>query len=217
MKRKNNSNVSIIGDPDGPTSVFLVEKSDKGSLKDRADSYFYGKRRDRVAKTITPGAHSLEEVVSYLREQYGATEVSKTSHQYIEQKKELKESLIIQKRPDLLGDMAEIQPPEDMTEEAVKQMFKQIDERSRFIESIPDEEMPMDYHVFKLRVGKGRMDIEIDFKWDILSCSYSGNKKEMKQLRDICREIYIYYGVTEYDIQNNTKRYSSLLTTLSSD
>ena len=113
--------------------------------------------------------------------------------------------------------MAEIQPPEDMTEEAVKQMFKQIDERSRFIEAIPDEEMPMDYHVFKLRVGKGRMDIEIDFKWDILSCSYSGNKKEMKQLRDICREIYIYYGVTEYDIQNNTKRYSSLLTTLSSD
>ena len=183
MKRKSESNISIIGGADGPTSVFLVEKSDKGSLKDRADSYFYGKRRDRVAKTITPGAHSLEEVVSYLREQYGATEVSETSQQYIEQKKKLKESLIIQNRPDLL----------------------------------PDEEMPMDYHVFKLRVGKGRMDIEIDFKWDILSCSYSGNKKEMKQLRDICREIYIYYGVTEYDIQNNTKRYSSLLTTLSSD
>ncbi len=217
MKRKSNSNVSIIGGADGPTSVFLVGKSGKRSLKDRANSYFYQKKRSRVANKITPGAHSLEEVAEYIKAEYGAKEVPETAHQYIEQKKGLKESLIIQNRPDLLGDMAEIRPPEVMTEEAVKQMFKQIDDRSRFIEAIPDEEMPMDYYVFEIRVGKGRMNVDIDFKWDFLACSYSGNKKEMKKFRDICREIYIYYGVTENDIQNNTKRYSELLTTLSSE
>ena len=214
---KNKSNITIVGGADGPTSVFLVGKTGKHSLKDRVDSYLYQKKRDYVMKKIAPGAHSLEDVIFYIKEKYGATEVPETEHQYIEKKKGLKESLIIQNRPDLLGDMAEVQPPENMTEETLKQMFKQLDERSRFVETIPDEEMPMDYHIFEFRVGKGRMDIEIDLKWDILGCSYSGSKKAMKKMREISKEIYLYYGVTQEDICNQTTRYKELIGILSTE
>lgn len=217
MGNKNRSNISIIGGADGPTSVFLLGGSGKRPLKDRIKNYFYKKKRKRMAKKIVPGAHSLEEVVSYVKKEYGATEIPKTHYRYIEQRKCLKESLIIQYRPELLGNMREIEPPEVLTEETAKQMLKQVQRRSEFIETFSDEEMPMDYHVYEICSDEGRMEVDIDFKWDVFGCSYSGSKKEMKHLRHICREIYIYYGVTEEDIQNNTKRYSSLLTTLSSD
>lgn len=217
MKDKNKGNVTVIGGADGPTSVFIAGKSGKRSLKDRAGSYFYQKKRDRVAKKIVPGTHSLEEVAEYVKEKYGATEVSETAHKYVEQKKALKEGLIIQYRPDLLGDMAEITPPKEMTKKAITQMLKLVQQRSDFIAAIPEEEMPMDYHVYEIRLGKGRMDVNIDFKWDFLNYSYSGNKKEMRQLTEISKDIHIYYGVTEKDIRDNTKRYSSLLATLCSD
>ncbi len=217
MKRKNDSNVSIIGGADGPTSVFLVGKTGKRSFKDRADSYMYQKKRERVAKKIVPGAHSLEEVAAYIKEKYGATEVPETAHKYKEQKAGLKEGLIIQNRPDLLGDLAEISPPEEMTDEAVALMLKLVQKRSDFIATIPEEEMPMDYHVYEIRLGKGRLDVNIDFKWNFLNYSYSGNKKEMKQLAEIAKDIDLYYGVTEEDIRNQTKRYKELLGMLSAD
>lgn len=214
---KSKSNVTIIGGADGPTSVFLAGKTGKRSLKEHANSYLYKKKRVYVAKKITPGAHSLEEVVSFIKEEYGAAEVSETAHKYIEQKRCLKESLMIENRPELLGDMAVVRPPEQMTEEAVMQMLKFADERSRLIKTIPEEELPMDYHLYEIRMGKGRMDVDIDFKWDILGCSYSGNKKEMKKLCEISKEIYLYYGVTQEDIANQTKRYKELVEALSSD
>ena len=217
MKRKSESNISIIGGADGPTSVFLVGKTGKRSLKDRADSYVYQKKRGRVAKKIVPGAHSLEEVAAYIKEKYGATEVPETAHKYKEQKASLKEGLIIQNRPDLLGDLAEISPPEEMTDEAIVRMLKLVQKRSDFIETIPEEEMPLDYHVYEIRLGKGRMDVNIDFKWNFLNYSYSGNKKEMKKLAEIAKDIDLYYGVTEEDIRNQTKRYKELVGMLSAD
>jgi len=187
---KNNENVTIIGGADGPTSVFIAGKTGKRSLRDRAGSFLYQKKRERMEKKIVPGAHSLKEVAEYIKETYNATEVSQTTHKYKEQKKSLKEGLIIQHRPDLLGDMAEITPP---------------------------KEMPMDYHVYDIRLGKGRMDVNIDFKWDFLNYSYSGNKKEMKQLAEIAKDIQLYYGVTEDDIRNQTSRYKDLVGMLSED
>ena len=63
---------------------------------------------------------------------------------------------------------------------------------------------------------KSEWEMEVDYMWDILGISYSGNKKIMKQLKKIAQELYIYYGVTEEDIKLKSERYSSLLTTLCS-
>ena len=217
MKNKSKTSVSIIGGADGPTSVFIAGKTGKRSLRDRAGSYLYQKKKDRMAKKIVPGAHSLEEVAEYIKETYDVTEISQKAYKYKEQKKSLKEGLIIQHRPDLLGDMAEITPPKEMTKEAVMKMLKLVQQRSDFIATISEEEMPMDYHVYEIRLGKGRMDVNIDFKWDFLNYSYSGNKKEMKQLAEIAKDIQLYYGVTEEDIQNQTQRYKELIGMLSAD
>ena len=60
------------------------------------------------------------------------------------------------------------------------------------------------------------MEIEIDYQWDILGISYSGDQKAMKTLKKMSRRLYLLYGVTKEDIQKQTKRYSSLLAALSS-
>ena len=112
--------------------------------------------------------------------------------------------------------MKDIPKPTDYTEESLREFFNQLQSRSEMISQIPDEEMPMDFHIYEITFDDGRMEMEIDYKWDIFGISYSGNKKIMKELRKISCDLYLYYGVTEEDIDNNTKRYSSLLTTLSS-
>ena len=216
MKEKSASAVSIIGGADGPTSVFLAGKTGKRPLKIRIRNILYKCKRKQIAKKIVPGAHSLEEVVSYAKNKYSAVEIDTTQHNYIEQRKRLKESLIITHKPDLLGDMKNVPKPTNYTEESLREFFNQLQARSEMISQIPDAEMPMDFHIYEITFDDGRMEMEIDYKWDIFGISYSGNKKIMKELRKISCDLYLYYGVTEEDIDNNTKRYSSLLTTLSS-
>ena len=60
------------------------------------------------------------------------------------------------------------------------------------------------------------LEMEIDYTWNIFGMSYSGNKEVMKKFKKISRDLYSYYGVTEEDIKNKTKRYLSLVTNLSS-
>ena len=60
------------------------------------------------------------------------------------------------------------------------------------------------------------LEMEIDYTWNIFGMSYSGNNAVMKKFKKISRDLYSYYGVTEEDIKNKTKRYSSLVTNLSS-
>ena len=213
---KSASAVSIIGGADGPTSVFLASRTGKRPLKIRIRNILYKCKRKQIAKKIVPSAHSLEEVVSYAKNKYSAVEIDTTQHNYIEQRKNLKESLIITHKPELLGDMKDIPKPTDYTEESLREFFNQLQSRSEMISQIPDEEMPMDFHIYEITIDDGRMEMEIDYKWDIFGISYSGNKKVMNILRKIACDLYLYYGVTKEDIENNTKRYSALLTTLSS-
>jgi hypothetical protein len=50
----------------------------------------------------------------------------------------------------------------------------------------------------------------------VLGGSFSGDKKSMRQLKKLFKNIYLYYGVTDEDIRDETERYKSLLTTLCS-
>ena len=216
LNEKSTSAVSIIGGADGPTSVFLAGKTGKRPLKIRIRNFLYKCKRKQIAKRIVPGAHTLEEVITYAKTKYSTVEIDTTQHNYIEQRKNLKESLIITYKPELLGDMKDIPKPTNYTEESVRDLFNQLQSRRDMISQIPDEEMPMDFHIYEITIDDGRMEMEIDYKWDIFGISYSGSKKEMKVLRKIACDLYLYYGVTKEDIENNSKRYSALLTTLSS-
>lgn len=206
--------VSVIGGADGPTSIFIAGKTGKRPLKERVRRYFYQRRRKRVERKIKPGAHTLQEVTAYVVEKYHAVEMSEQQMSYIEQRKCLKESLIITNKPELLGDMNEIPKPKEYTEDTIKEMQRQIQLRSEMIADMPDDVIPMDFHIYEIHVDEGWMEIAIDHLWDILECSYSGNKKVMKLLKEMAQDIYLYYGVTQEDVENKSKRYSSLVTML---
>ncbi len=208
--------VTIIGGADGPTSVFMAGSSGaEKSLKERVRQRIYQYRRRRVEKRICAGSHTLEEVAAYAKRKYRAAEIPRTKRRYVESHASAKEGLIIKHKPQLLGSLGEITRPEVFNEESAEELYRQIQLRSERAAKIPDREMPMDFHVYSIRVKGGRMEMELDFKWSIFSMSYSGNKKAMKWLKKIDRDLHVYYGVSQEDIKNRTKRYSSLVTALS--
>ena len=210
MKQKSKNGVSIIGGADGPTSVFIAGHSKKQPLKLRIKNSIYRYKRKKVEKTIVANPHSLSETVRYAKEKYGLTETASVDREYIEQIKCLKESLILQYEPELLGEMQDIPLPDYFNEASVKEYFGKIKTRSEMIAEMPDSIIPMDFHLYKIEINDNFLTMEI------FGMSYSGNKAVMKNFKKIARDLYGYYGVTEEDIRNKTERYSSLVTSLSS-
>ena len=142
--------VSIIGGADGPTSIFIAGKGGKVKLTTRIQNYFRKLKRNRVKKRITANPHTLEEVMELLKRKYGAKEVSQQSHNYLEQRKCLKASLVMRHRPDLLGKMVDLKPPEGEDVEALKAFWEQIQEREKMAAEIADDIFPLDFHIYEI-------------------------------------------------------------------
>ena len=216
MKQKSKNAISIIGGADGPTSIFIAGHSKKQPLKIRIKNSIYRYKRKKVEKTIVANPHSLSETVQYAKDKYELTETAPADREYIEQIKCLKESLILQYKPELLGEMKDIPVPDFSNEASVKEYLGKIKTRSEMIAEMPDSIIPMDFHLYKIRIDDDFLEMEVDYTWNIFGMSYSGNNAVMKKFKKISRDLYSYYGVTEEDIKNKTKRYSSLVTNLSS-
>lgn len=209
--------VSVIGGADGPTSFFVAGlPSKKKTFKERARQRIYQYRRKRAEKRIIADPHTLKEVLAYVKKKYHAAEIPKTKRKYAEHYESAKEGLILKHKPELLGAAAKIVRPAVLDERSAKEMYRQIQLLSEMAAKVPDHEMPMDFHIYEIRIAGGRMEMEIDFIWGILGISYSGNKKAMKKLEKLARELYLYYGVSGEDIKNKTERYSVLAAMLSS-
>lgn len=214
---KGAGSVSIIGGADGPASIFIAGKGGRVKLTTRIKNYFRRLKRNRIKKRITANPHTLEEVVEWLKREHGAVEVSQQSHNYLEQKKSLKASLIMRHRPDLLGELMDLEPPESEDVEALKAFMEQIEERSNKAAEIADDIFPMDFHIYEIKWPEdGHMWVGVETVWQTLDGSCSGDKKTMKQLKKLFKKIYLYYGVTAEDIKNETERYKSLLVVLCS-
>ena len=112
--------------------------------------------------------------------------------------------------------MKDIPKPDVSNEESVREYFCKIKTRSEMIAEMPDNVIPMNFHLYEIRIGDDSLEMEIDYIWNIFGISYSGNKKVMKQFEKISKDVYIYYGVSEDDIKKKTERYLSLVTALSS-
>lgn len=216
MKEKNKSAISIIGGADGPTSIFVAGRTGKMPLKVRIRNAIYRFRSRRAERKVVAGTHTLDELVQYARNRYNLMEIDATERKYIEQRKNLKESLILQHKPEILGEMKDIAKPDISNEESVREYFRKIEDRSKRIDEMPDHVIPMNFHLYEIRVDKDSLEIAIEYNWNILGISYSGKRKVMKQLKIISKDLYRYYGVSEDDIKRKTERYSSLIMALSS-
>ena len=214
---KGTGGISIIGGADGPTSFFIAGKGGKVKLSTRIQNYFRKIKRNRIKKQITANPHTLEEVVEWLKREYGAVEVSQQSFNYLEQRKCLKASLIMRHRPDLLGELMDLETPEREDMEALKAFWEKIQERDRRAEEIADDIFPLEFHIYEIIWPEnGRIQIGVETVWQMIDGSCSGDKKTMKQLRKLFKKIYLYYGVTAEDIKNETERYNCLLSILCS-
>ena len=216
MIEKSKSEVSIIGGADGPTSIFIAGKTQKRSLKVKMQNVIYKHKRKRAEKKIVAGAHTLNELVQYATNKYDVVEINVAERKYIVQRINLKESLILQHKQEVLGEMKDIPTPDISNEESVRQYLDKIKARSEMIAEMPDDIIPMNFHLYEIRIGDDVLEMEIDYIWNIFGISYSGDRKAMKQFEKISRDLYIYYGVSEDDIKKRTERYSSLVAALSS-
>ena len=216
MKGKSKSGVSIIGGADGPTSIFIAGRAQKRPLKVRIRSILYRFKRKRAEKKVVAGEHTLDELVQYAKNSYNLIETNSSERKYIEQQNNLKESLILQHKPEILGEMKDIPKPNIYNEKSIREYLCKIEARREMIAEMPDNVIPMNFHLYEIRIGDDSLEMNIDYIWNIFAISYSGNKKVMKQFQKISKDLYIFYGVNEDDIKKKTERYLSLVTVLSS-
>lgn len=216
MSQKSEKVTAIIGGAAAPTSILMSGKSKKKPLNVRIRNAFYRFRRKRVEQKITANPHTLAEVIEYVRLNYELTEMSRTKRAYKEAYQSLKERLILQYKSEVLGEMKDIPVPEIFDESSVRDYVSKFKTRSEMIAKMPDDILPMDFHLYRIRRDDSFLEIRVDFIWNIFNVSYSGSKKMAKQFENISKELYLYYGVSEEDIKKKTKRYSLLVEILGS-
>ncbi len=165
---------------------------------------------------IVANPDTLQEVIAYILNKYTAVEVSDESYGFQEARNSLKASLILKYKPGLLGDMREIERPKEYNEETMMAFMQLVELQMKRAEAISDEVFPIDFHIYEIRFSDTvRVRISLENVWEILSVSYSGDKKMVRKMSQISKDIYLYRGVTKEDIRNKSERYSVLLTTLS--
>ena len=131
MKNKSINQVSIINGEDGPTSVFIFGEAQKQSLKIRIRNAIYQSRRKMVEKRIAANQHTLAEVVQYAKDHYDLVEINPAATNWIERQKNLKASLIMQHKPELLGQRKDIPKPDFHNEESVKNFLNEMEIRNK--------------------------------------------------------------------------------------
>jgi len=214
---KGNSAVSVIGGAEGPTSVFVVKKNSKLTLRQKIERIKNKIKRNYIEKTLKPQSHNLDEVIEYIVNKYGFIELDKNSDEIKEEYNQMRASFIMQYAPELLGEYAATPQLKSESQEDVRTHLEQIQERMQKALVIPSTDFDIDYHKFKKECGdiNDNMHIIIEKRFEYIGGGASGNKKVTKKFRHIYRDIYRYYGVTDEDIRLKSERYKDVVRTLS--
>ncbi|MEY8517688.1 hypothetical protein AALC25_12410 [Lachnospiraceae bacterium 29-84] len=207
------SSVSIIEGNDGPTSVFIVgRKSSKQTLRQNIRKFLYDAREKRIVKSLKANPHSMEQVTDYIITELGFSEVDKSEPGYKAEYSQMRASFIIQYKPELLGDMAEAPKLENHEVETIKLFMEQIEKKQKAAEDIPPDIFDIDLHIYEKDDGINQSKIIVEKNYGYIGGSASGSKNGfMKEFDKTFRRVYEYYGVTQRDIDNHTKRMIELV------
>jgi len=203
------SNMAIIGSSDGPTSVFICSDKRKPNMKQRIQKKLFQLQKKWYALWIKPNPHSMKEVADHIREKYDFVELSKDSKKYQRLYNELRSSFIMQYEPHLLGEYATLPELKSETEEGVKEFLEQMRLRHEKANEVPEELFSLDYYYFEKEENGVQMEIQLESHYGYIGGGASG--KSISKYRKINKDVYRYYGVSEEDINNQTKRYDNLL------
>lgn len=209
------SSVNVMKGDDGPTSFFIVGRNNsKQTLKQKIQKFLYDVRRKRIVKSLKANPHSIEQVADYITE-LGFSEVDKSEPEYKTEYSQMRASFILQYKPELLGDLAEAPKLENHEEETIKHFMEKIEQRQKAAEDIPPDIFDIDLHIYEKGDGNNQSRITVEKNYGYIGGSASGSKNGfMREFDKTFRKVYQYYGVTQKDIDNNTKRYIELVKTL---
>jgi len=212
---KNASAVSIIGGADGPTSVFLLKRNPKLTVRQKLQRFKYNIKRAYVEKTLKAGAHTMDEVMAYIVNVHGLTELGREKIE--EEYNEMRASFLIQHASELLGEYATLPKLKSESQEDLLEYMRRAQERTEKAKEIPATEFDIDFHKFRISFEdiNDNIHILIEKRFGYIGGGASGNKKILKRFHRIYKDVYRYYGVTEEDIRNKTKRYEEVVRTLS--
>lgn len=229
MRRRRNKAaeaVTIIGESDGPTSVFLAGKfggKRKNPLRRFREQWRYQRmqrRRARVMKILQAKPHTPEELVRYMKKKYHAVELAQDSRRAKEGYRNHKCSIAWKEQGERLEQMGYVSPekksPADFHDRAaVEEWHRYLQEYEEVAAGLDRSLVPMDYHIYQIRSAHGgKMEVEMEKIRGMLSAGFSAPRKDIKQMKKIQRDIYLYYGVSQEDIHNSTDRYLTLVTVL---
>ena len=121
---------------------------------------------------------------------------------------------MLQYHPSLLGELSEAPQLKSHDEKSVKIFFEQLEKRQKAAEDIPTDLFDIDLHIYKKKEKNLESSITIEKKYEYIGGSASGSNRSMKKYKALFRKIYLYYGVTQKDIDEHTKRYDDVVRTL---
>ena len=165
-------------------------------------------------KSLKANAHTMDQVAQYVMNELGYSEIDKSDSQYQEEYCQMRSSFLLQYQPDLLGELSEAPQLESHDEERVKIFFEQLEKRQKAAEDIPTDLFDIDLHIYKKKDKKLESSIIIEKRYEYIGGSAVGSKRAMKKYNELFRKIYLYYGVTQKDIDEHTKRYDDVVRTL---
>jgi hypothetical protein len=125
---------------------------------------------------------------------------------------EMRVSFLMQYAPELLGEYAALPELEDEDAQSVQRFMAQVDLRQKAAENVPREIFDINLHIFEKNEADLRIRFTLEADYEYIGGSASGSK--LKRFKEIERDIYKYYGVTQEDIDNQSPRYESLVKTL---
>ena len=206
--------MTMIGKPDGPTSVFVIKKNSKLTWKQKLERCKYKIKRTYVEHTIKPESHNLDEVIEYIVNKYGFVELDHDEVCF--ERDELRASFIMQYAPELLGEYAAMPRLKSESKEDIEAHIKQFQVRKQRAEEVPVSEFDIDFHKFQIPFDdrNDNMYIIIEKRFAYIGGGVSGDKKQMRRFHRIYKDVHRYYGVTAEDIKNKSKRYEQVIRAL---
>ncbi len=212
---KKASAVTVIGGADGPTSVLILGEKQKKTFRQKLWQFRYRIRKYFAEKGIKPESHSIDEVITYLVNECGLTEIDRNILENSEEYSDLRASNVLRFQPDLLGEFTRIEPPKNKEPEIIQEYMKKVDEQRQLALAVPREVFDIDMHKFirKYDNENYNMDIIVETRFICIEGNAVG-KKPIRDMKKIMKKAYKYYGVTQEDIDNKSERYRELVSNL---
>ena len=128
---------------------------------------------------------------------------------------QLRAAFILQYNPELLGKFKDYPQLKGRDEDSINYFMMLINQRQKAAEDIPTELFDIDLCIMETNEAEFVSKLILEKNYGYIGASASGeSNKALKKHHRVFRDIYQYYGVTQTDIDNQTKRYDELLRTL---